>query len=49
MQKRVVTKGVKLTFCKSLFYLTRETVNNNLGKKATNKQKKIIELVHNSE
>ena len=30
------------------FYLTRETVNNNQCKLAINKQKKTIELVHNS-
>ena len=30
------------------FYLTRETVNDNYCKVVTNKQKKTIELVHNS-
>jgi len=30
------------------FYLTRETDNNNYYKIASNKQKKTIELVHNS-
>ena len=30
------------------FYLTRETDNNNYCKIASNKQKKTIELVHNS-
>jgi len=38
-----------LALAKSIYYLTLETVNNNwYCKIATNKQKKTIELMHNS-
>ena len=43
-----ILNNITINILLERFFLTRKTVNNNQCKIATNKQKKTIELVHNS-